>query len=111
MILRCLENVPLMLVLCVFIYHVVVNVITMYTLVKLAKSHYLLLSFVCILYIVFVCLFKLFVCTFNFLLPLVVNKDVHKKCKFLKSKMAEFRHVENQHMTSFFFLPRAVRFG
>ena len=64
-----------MLVLCVFIYHVVVNV--MYTLVKLAKSHYLLLSFVCILYIVFVCLFKLFVCIFNFLLPLVVNKDVH----------------------------------
>jgi len=37
----------------------------------------LLLSFVCILYIVFVCLFKLFVCIFNFLLPLVVNKDVH----------------------------------
>ena len=28
MIMRCLENVPLMLVLCVFIYHVVVNVIT-----------------------------------------------------------------------------------
>jgi len=25
---------------------------------------------------VFVCLFKLFVCIFNFLLPLVVNKDV-----------------------------------
>ena len=49
----------------------------LYTLVKLAKSHYLLLSFVCILYIVFVCLFKLFVCIFNFLLPLVVNKDVH----------------------------------
>jgi len=49
----------------------------LYTLVKLAKSHYLLLSsFVCILYIVFVCLFKLFVCIFNFLLPLVVNKDV-----------------------------------
>ena len=50
----------------------------LYTLVKLAKSHYLLLSFVCILYIVFVCLFKLFVCIFNFLLPLVVNKDVYK---------------------------------
>ena len=49
----------------------------LYTLVKLAKSHYLLLSFVCILYIAFVCLFKLFVCIFNFLLPLVVNKDVH----------------------------------
>jgi len=49
----------------------------LYTLVKLAKSHYLLLSFVCILYIVFVCLFKLFVCIFNFLLLLVVNKDVH----------------------------------
>ena len=48
----------------------------LYTLAKLAKSHYLLLSFVCILYIVFVCLFKLFVCIFNFLLPLVVNKDV-----------------------------------
>jgi len=27
------------------------------TLVKLAKSHHFLLSFVCILYIVFVCLF------------------------------------------------------
>jgi len=51
----------------------------LYTLVKLAKSHYLLLSFVCMLYIVFVCLFKLFVCIFNFLLPLVVSKDVHKK--------------------------------
>ena len=25
----------------------------------------------------FLCLFKLFVCIFNFLLPLVVNKDVH----------------------------------
>ena len=50
----------------------------LYALVKLAKSHYLLLSFVCILYIVFVCLFKLFVCIFNFLLPLVVNKDVQK---------------------------------
>ena len=48
----------------------------LYTLVKLAKSHYLFLSFVCILYIVFVCLFKLFVCIFNFLLPLVENKDV-----------------------------------
>jgi len=36
-----------------------------------------LLSFVCILYIVFACLFKLFVCIFNFSLPLVVNKDVH----------------------------------
>jgi len=36
----------------------------------------LLLSFVCILYIVFACLFKLFVCIFNFSLPLVVNKDV-----------------------------------
>ena len=47
-----------------------------YTLVKSVKSHYLLLSFVCILYIVFVCLFKLFVCIFNFFLPLVVNKDV-----------------------------------
>jgi len=35
-----------------------------------------LLSFVCILYIVFACLFKLFVCIFNFSLPLVVNKDV-----------------------------------
>ena len=45
----------------------------------IAKSHYLLLSFVCILYIVFVCLFKLFVCIFNFLLPLVVNKDVQLK--------------------------------
>jgi len=32
----------------------------LYTLVKSAKSHHLLLSFVCILYIVFVCLFKLF---------------------------------------------------
>jgi len=54
----------------------------LYTLVKLAKSHYLLLSFVCILYIVFVCLFKLFVCIFNFLLPLVVNKDVHMFIRF-----------------------------
>jgi len=27
-LMRCLESVPLMLVLCVFIYHVVVNVIT-----------------------------------------------------------------------------------
>jgi len=35
-------------------------------------------TFVCILYIVSVCLFKLFVCIFNFFLPLVVNKDVHK---------------------------------
>jgi len=49
----------------------------LYTLVKLAKSHYLLLFFVCILYIAFICLFKLFVSIFNFLLPLVVNKDVH----------------------------------
>jgi len=47
-----------MLVLCVFIYHIVVNVITIVRIiVKLAKSHYLLLSFVCLLYIVFVCLF------------------------------------------------------
>ena len=53
----------------------------LYTLVKLAKSHYLLLSFVCILYSVFVCLFKLFVCIFNFLLPLVVNKDVQCNAK------------------------------
>jgi len=55
----------------------------LYTLVKLAKSHYLLLSFVCILYIVFVRLFKLFVCIFNFLLPLVVNKDVHRPYSIL----------------------------
>ena len=57
----------------------------LYTLVKLAKSHYLLLSFVCILYIVFACLFKLFVCIFNFSLPLVVNKDVQKYCVMFKS--------------------------
>jgi len=42
-----------------------------------------LLSFVCILYIVFVRLFKLFVCIFNFLLPLVVNKDVHRPYSIL----------------------------
>ena len=38
------------------------------------------------MYIVFVCLFKLFVCIFfNFLLPLVVNKDVHKASRDLSA--------------------------
>ena len=37
-----------------------------------------------------VCLFKLFVCIFNFLLPLVVNKDVHK----LKIHDGGGRHLE-----------------
>ena len=37
------------------------KLLLLYTLVKLAKSHYFLLSFVCILYTVFVCLNCLFV--------------------------------------------------
>ena len=63
----------------------------LYTLVKLAKSHYLLLSFVCILYIVFVCIF-------NFLLPLVVNKDVHLFNSFCGTvyAVAFFKVVQQQ---------------
>ena len=49
------------------------------TLVKVAKSHHFLLSFVCLLYIVCVCLNCLFVFLI-LLLPLVVNKDVHYCC-------------------------------
>ena len=59
MIMRCLENVLLMLV--------------------LSNE---------ILYIVFVCLFKLFVFIFNFLLPLVVNKDVQKAFTVEKTSQA-----------------------
>ena len=56
-ILNCIRYQCLTLI----IYHVVVNVITIVTQYKLAKSHHFLLFFVCLLYIVFVCLNCLFV--------------------------------------------------
>ena len=77
----------------------------LYTLVKSAKSHYLLLSFVCILYIVFLCLFKLFVCVFNFLLPLVVNKrcSIKSTCQlwnsFLKFAFPSIWHMSSKYST------------
>ena len=57
------------------------NIITIVTLVKVAKSHHFLLSFVCLLYIVFVCL-NCCLYFYFFLLPLVVNKDVHSKITY-----------------------------